>query len=277
MTRSLDSLAEVAGDFDAVVLDQWGVLHDGTQPYPDAVVAVERLKAAGVTIAVLSNSGKRAGVNLDRIIGMGFAAELFDLVMTSGEALWLDLQHKRSRLALYPITAADGDATVWAEGLNVTLVDDAPYADAILLMGLPDQADIAPYQQILGQSDLPVYCTNPDRASPRAGGLSVVSPGTLAHAYADQGGDVAFYGKPHLPVFRAVERALGAKPSRILMVGDSLEHDIAGGNGAGWSTAFVESGLHAKRFTGPDRTATVQALAREESAPLPDFHLRSLA
>ncbi len=32
--------------------------------------------------------------------------------------------------------------------------------------------------------------------------------------------------------------------NRIIAVGDSLEHDIAGGHGAGCLTAFVEAGIH---------------------------------
>jgi len=277
MTRSLDSLAEVAGDFDAIVLDQWGVLHDGTDAYPDAVDAVERLKSI-TRLAVLSNSGKRADLNRDRIATKGFPPQLFDLVMTSGEALWLDLSEQGKAMRLFPIEGAPGDAAMWAENLDVTLVDDPRDADAILLMGLPDQADTAVYTSLLSNvGNVSVYCTNPDRASPRAGGMTVTSPGALAHAHAEAGGNVTFYGKPHLAVFRAVERELSVAPERLLMVGDSFEHDIAGAYGAGWSTAFVEGGLHAARFRGADRIATVETLAREENAPPPTFTLRSLA
>ena len=277
MTRSLDSLIEVAGDFDAIVLDQWGVLHDGTNPYPGAVEAVERLKAA-TRLAVLSNSGKRADLNRNRIAAKGFAPDLFDLVMTSGEALWMDLSMQGDAIRLYAIEAAPGDAAAWAQGLKTALVEDPTEADAILLMGLPDHADIATYESLLSNAGtIPIYCTNPDRASPRAGGVTVTSPGALAHAHADAGGDVAFYGKPHAAVFRAVERMLGVTSDRLLMVGDSFEHDIAGGHGAGWSTAFIESGLHAAHFRNTERLAAVQALASAENAPPPNFTLRSLS
>ncbi|MDX8355216.1 TIGR01459 family HAD-type hydrolase [Cognatiyoonia sp. IB215182] len=278
MTRSLDSLTEVADDFDAIVLDQWGVLHDGTTPYRGAVSAVERLKASGVKIAVLSNSGKRAEPNRKRIAGMGFASALFDTVMTSGEALWLDLRAQAKSMRIYPITGTEGDAARWAAGLDIQFTDNPRYADAILLMGLAEDADIARYQSTLrAVGERPVYCTNPDRASPRAGGLTIISPGALAHAHVAAGGNVVFYGKPFGAVFQAMARALDVAPARILMVGDSLEHDIAGGHAAGWATAFVEGGLHAGAFTAADRTAALRQLAEQENAPLPDFTLRSLA
>ncbi|MBN2760949.1 MAG: TIGR01459 family HAD-type hydrolase, partial [Rhodobacteraceae bacterium] len=177
MTLRLSSLSEVAERFDAIVLDQWGVLHDGTCPYPRAVAALERLRARGTRLAVLSNSGKRAAPNLDRIAAMGFAPDLFDSVMTSGEALYQDIAAGRVQpRALFPIERSSHDAQAWASGLAVNLVTDLSHADGVLLMGLPDAADLTAIQTRLDQAlalDLPVFCTNPDRASPRADGQLV--------------------------------------------------------------------------------------------------------
>ncbi len=281
MVRHLDSLDAVAGDVGAVVLDQFGVLHDGTAPYSGAVRALDRLGAAGVRLAVLTNSGKRAAPNAARIAAMGFAGIRFDTVMTSGEALWQDIAAGRvAGGVMCAIERAPGDAADWAVGLDVALTDDAARADAVLLMGLPDGADTAAPHAVLDVArtrGIPVLCTNPDRAAPRAGGVTVTSPGALAHAHAAAGGTVRFYGKPHAPVFRAVETALGLPPDRLLMVGDSFEHDIAGAHAAGWRAAFVMGGLHAADFAPPAPVATVLTrLAAAVSAPLPDFTLSEL-
>ncbi|MEO1789313.1 MAG: TIGR01459 family HAD-type hydrolase [Pseudomonadota bacterium] len=278
MTRRLATLAEIAGDFDAIVLDQWGVLHDGTRPYPAAPECLAELSAGGTRLAVLSNSGKRAAPNAARIAGMGFDTGLFEVVMTSGEALWRDIAEGRVvERALYAIERAPGDAAAWGDGLDVAITPTLDGAEAVLLMGLPDGAETDTFADALAQArthDLPVFCTNPDRASPRASGQIVISPGALAHAHANAGGHVQFYGKPHLPVFRALEAALDAPPERLLMVGDSLEHDIAGGHAAGWSTAFVEGGLHAAVFANGDPKAALAALLPK--GPAPDFTLASL-
>jgi HAD superfamily hydrolase (TIGR01459 family) len=281
MTQAIACLADIVDRFDAIVLDQWGVLHDGTRPYSGAIAALQTLHANGVRLAVLSNSGKRSAPNAERIAAMGFPADLFERVMTSGEALYQDIA--RGSLPykiLCPITRDVGDAEHWADGLDITLTGDAETADAILLMGLPDGAAQNAYLKTLQDAqvhDLPVLCTNPDRASPRAGGAVVLSPGALAHDHVTAGGDVRFYGKPHLPVFRAIEKALNVTPSRLLMVGDSLEHDIAGGLAAGWSTAFVRGGLHAADFAaGNDVLATISQLAEHDAAPMPTFTLAYL-
>lgn len=278
MTQAINSLKEIADRYDAIVLDQWGVLHDGTTPYPGAIAVLEGL---GSRLAVLSNSGKRAGPNAARIADMGFAERLFEVVMTSGEALWQDIAAGRvSHRCLFPITRGSGDAETWSDGLAVELVDKVEGADAILLMGLPDGGDPTATNAVLEVArakNIPMLCTNPDRASPRAGGATVISPGALAHAYVDAGGAVQFYGKPHRPVFAAVAAALDVAPDRLLMVGDSLEHDIAGGNSAGWATAFIRGGLHADAFNdGADIAETIARLAAKDNAPMPTYTLAQL-
>lgn len=280
MVRHLDRLAEVASGYGAVVLDQWGVLHDGSTPYDGAHACLAALKAAGARLAVLSNSGKRAAPNAARITAMGFAPDLFEAVMTSGEALWRDISSGRvTTRRLFPIERDAGDAAAWAQGLDVTLTKSTEDAEAILLMGLPDGTPAAPFAVLLQTAlarGIPVLCSNPDRASPRAGGVTVGSPGALAHAHAAAGGEVRFYGKPHLPVFRAVEAALELPPTRLLMVGDSLEHDVAGAKAAGWDAVFVRGGLHAGTFMQGARHDVLADLAASEGSPLPDFTLPEL-
>jgi ribonucleotide monophosphatase NagD (HAD superfamily) len=67
----------VAHLFDGVLLDQFGVLHDGRTPYPRAAEAVARLHAAGKAVVVVSNSSRRAGGAIGKLEKMGFAAEWF--------------------------------------------------------------------------------------------------------------------------------------------------------------------------------------------------------
>ncbi|MEM8572283.1 MAG: TIGR01459 family HAD-type hydrolase [Pseudomonadota bacterium] len=282
MVERLESLLQIAPDFGAIVLDQWGVLHDGTDAYPSAIDTVKELKSAGHRLAVLSNSGKRAAPNTDRIAAIGFDVSAFEIVISSGEALWQDISTGRvQERNLYAIERGVGDAEKWAQGLDIRLTKSVDQADALLLMGLPDDSARPDYVEVTQAAlsrRLRVFCTNPDRASPRAGGRVVVSPGALAHDYAQAGGEVVYYGKPHTPVFRSLELALDLPPQRLLMVGDSLEHDVAGGHAAGWSTVFVRGGLHARAFAQPTPPVceVIASLAAQEAAPMPDFTLAQL-
>ena len=170
MARTIQSLAAVVSDYDAIILDQWGVLHDGSSPYPGAVACLERLQSDGHRLAVLSTSGKRAGLNLARIEEIGFSSRLFAQVMTSGEALWRDTKYGRLKeKVFFPIERKVGDAASWARRLDITLSAQPETADAILLMGLPDGSSASDWQAILEYAlanALPVYCSNPDRARP---------------------------------------------------------------------------------------------------------------
>lgn len=277
MTDVIETLHDIASDYDAIVFDQWGVLHNGTSAYAGAVAAVAALAKAQPRIGVLSNSGKRAAPNLARIAEMGFAPADFDHVMTSGEALWRDMADGViAERCFYPVQRSAGDAAAWAQGLDIVLTEDASRAEAILLMGLPDGATLEGWSDQLGrwrERDLPVYCSNPDRKSPRADGL-VISPGALAFDYLERDGKAVFYGKPHLPVFRALETAFGA--GRILMVGDSLEHDIAGAHTAGWDSLLVEGGLYADAFQGADGSAVLDSLVRAQGIAPPTYRIKEV-
>ncbi|MEM6896899.1 MAG: TIGR01459 family HAD-type hydrolase [Pseudomonadota bacterium] len=244
MTQRIETIAEIAGGYEAIVFDQWGVLHNGASPYPGAVQCLQDLPRP---VAVLSNSGKRAAPNAERIADMGFTRS-FEVVMTSGEALWRDIDRGHiPQSTFHAIERAPGDAEVWSDGLDISF-EPMDRAEAVLLMGLPDGSALRDWSPVLARANaanLPVYCSNPDRKSPRADGY-VISPGAVAFAYEKMGGDVTYYGKPHRPIFESLKDALGSE--RILMVGDSLEHDISGAAQAGWDSVFVGGGLYADAF-----------------------------
>ena len=74
---------------------------------------------------------------------------LFNQIMTSGEALWHDIdQGKIAQSKFFAIERAQGDALAWAEGLRIELTE-LHNAQAVLLMGLPDAAKLADWQPVL--------------------------------------------------------------------------------------------------------------------------------
>ncbi len=275
MTQKIDTIEAIASEYDVIVFDQWGVLHNGTTPYPFAIGAIEALKSKSPNVAVLSNSGKRSEPNAARISQMGFDANSFDYVMTSGEALWRDIDQSHiSERIFEPVERDPGDAARWSDGLPISFSSHG--AEAVLLMGLPDGSELKDWEvaiQSWRDQDLPLYCSNPDRKSPREGGL-VMSPGSLAFAFQEIGGSVTFYGKPHVGVFKALENVFGS--GRYLMVGDSLEHDIAGAQSAGWDSLLIEGGLYAETFADADGEKVLATLIAEKQCKPPTYRIKEL-
>ena len=86
-----------------------------------------------------------------------------------------------------------------------------------------------------------------------AGFMKLVGPGFLAAYYEKVGGVVRYLGKPYPEVYNRAAALLDGVPvGRIIAIGDSLEHDIAGGRRFGCLTAFVEAGIHAADLAKPD-------------------------
>uniref|UniRef100_A0A1D1ZBR1 Pyridoxal phosphate phosphatase n=1 Tax=Anthurium amnicola TaxID=1678845 RepID=A0A1D1ZBR1_9ARAE len=85
--RCLDGIRSLAekGQFKAWFLDQFGVLHDGKQPYPGAVSTLEKLASHGTKMVIISNSSRRASTTMQKVNSLGFDASLFLGAITSGE------------------------------------------------------------------------------------------------------------------------------------------------------------------------------------------------
>lgn len=272
---AIAGLHEIADRFDGVLLDQWGALHDGRQVFPAARHCVERLHAAGKRILILSNSGKRADDNIRRLAALGLPSAAYDALLTSGETARLGLRDRTEppfdRLGRGCLLIARGGDRSVVEGVGIKVTADISNApDFIFLAGLDDdRAAPEAWRSLLTEASrrrLPMLCANPDLTMFGAAGL-LPGPGALGRFYESLGGTVHYVGKPHAPIFAAALRALGGVPAgRVLVVGDSLDHDVLGGNRAGMLTALIASGVHAAELDdrGGDMAAAVVKLAGDD-------------
>jgi len=247
----LDGMGLLTERYQVFLLDQFGVLHDGQAPYPGAVEALSALKRAGKTVVLISNSGKRASPNEDRLLKLGFAAGSWDHFVSSGEVAWRSFNDMAASGKLRPRTkclliSRDKDRTA-IEGLPFVLTETGEDAELVLISASEgDSYDLDHYRELFASAaerNVPCFCTNPDRIM-----LTAVGPrfgaGEIADLYESLGGSVTRIGKPYPAIFDAA-LALAGQPERgsVVCIGDSVEHDIAGGNGAGVATALVLGGI----------------------------------
>jgi HAD superfamily hydrolase (TIGR01459 family) len=276
---AVSGLRPILDRFDAFLVDQFGVLHDGRTPYPGAVEAMAALHRAGKRVLVLTNSGKRSEPNRQRVARIGFPEGIFD-VLSSGEVAW---QGIRDGSLGAPFVTGSAVHVVGRPG------DDYGIADlGVVQAGRPQDADFlliaasdAPhtgldqYRRLLAPAAarrIPALCCNPDVEMLTDQGLQP-APGAIAALYRDLGGAVVMVGKPHEAIYRhALAMLEPIPPSRILAVGDSLEHDIVGAKAAGVAAALVRTGILAELDAdGLDRLT--QRLGIHPDFVLPAFAL----
>ena len=283
----LSGIASVIDRYDGVILDLWGVIHDGEKAYPGVADCLDRLRAAGKVICLLSNAPRRTSGVISKMEGMGIGRERYHHVMTSGEATYDALRdrddpwHAALGRRLYHI-GPDRDQDVYF-GLDYTVVPSPEEADFVLNTGIVDFSEpLSVYEPALEacrRNNLPMICANPDLIV-MVGPQMVICAGTLAQRYEEMGGDVAWHGKPHAPVYGRCLSLMGITDKhRILAVGDSLRTDVAGANAAGIDVALATCGIHQEELGGAWGEAVDPAklaAAAETAGHTPTYAIPSL-
>jgi HAD superfamily hydrolase (TIGR01459 family) len=254
--NAVSGVRELAADYDGYILDLWGVVHDGVNPYPGVLDCMARLVGAGKRVVLLSNAPRRADDVVRRIAAIGVPARLYHAVMSSGEEAWQHLKRRDDpfyaalgRNCLHICSERDLEIR---EGLGLAYVETPEAADFILNTGPAGWDDtIEDYAAILAaarERGLKMVCANPDLTVMHGPKLALCA-GALAEHYEEIGGAVRWHGKPHRSVYESCFELIGGtRPERILAIGDSLRTDIAGANGAGIDSLLIAGGLHAREF-----------------------------
>jgi HAD superfamily hydrolase (TIGR01459 family) len=272
--RTIPGISAIADSYDAFLVDQFGVLRDGREPYPGAAETLVRLKQAGKRVIILSNSGKRSAENDRRLAELGFEPGSWDWFLTSGEVAWQLL--KREGAAAEGMTrkclliSRDGDLSP-LKGLDLVRTESGEEADIVLLAG--SEGDVHPlvhYEDLLrpaARRGVPCLCTNPDKLMLTRTGLAF-GAGRIAERYEGLGGKVRWIGKPFPDIYDFALDFLGRPdPARVCAIGDSVEHDIAGAAAAGFGSVLVATGILEHQSEGERRRLFA------EHAAMPDFIL----
>lgn len=252
-TRIEAGIAAVAADYDGFIVDLWGVLHNGTAPYPGALEALADIRTEGRKVCLLSNAPRRVANTRERLRALGLTDDCYDGLMTSGELAHACLANpdetKHRTLgpkALFFGGAADRHLLDGVAGRSYT--DDLNVATWILNTGIADPAEtVADYRDTLrrcAERSLPMVCVNPDLVVITSRGPQVCA-GAIAEAYEGMGAPVIWHGKPHRPVYDHCRALMGwTAATKLLAIGDSFRTDVAGALGAGCDVAFIAGGIH---------------------------------
>lgn len=244
--QHLSSIFDITSDYDALILDLWGVVHDGTALYPGVRETLAKLHEQKKQIVFLSNAPRRAFKAAQVLASLGVAETMYDHVITSGEAVYHYLSAQTEFGKNYYYLGPDKDLDI-LDGLDYKRAGLAN-ADFILNVGffndfqtLEEMDSILKTALILSR---PMICVNPDRVVVKQNGERLLCAGLLAEAYEKKGGRVLWYGKPHAEVYRLCMRRFdGIDKRKVLAVGDGIETDILGASKQGIASVFVTGGI----------------------------------
>lgn len=270
MTRSQPSaipivtaLGPVTAAYDALIVDIWGVLHNGVAPFAGAPEALVEFRRRGGRVVLLSNAPRPSDVIVGQLDRLGIPREAYDAIVTSGDLARRMIAARLGEPMLH--IGPERDRPLFA-GLTIDEVP-AEAAAFVVCTGLYDDTTETPenYRGLLtnlSRRRIPMICANPDLTVERGGSI-IYCAGALASLYAECGGEVSFAGKPHPPVyelvFEVVAGLLGRQidRTRLLAIGDGLRTDIAGAFAVGLPVLFVASQIH---VDGPLTPAKLAAL-----------------
>ena len=277
-------LAGLAGRYDLILSDIWGVVHDGKAAFKPAVDALARFRASGGCVALITNAPRTSGPIRAQMRHLGVPDGAWDVLVTSGDVT-IDLMLRRDGAPLHHI-GPERDLTLFDElerasgGKKPRLVPLAQ-ADYVVATGLFHDREETPgdYDATLSamrERGLDMICANPDLVV-HIGETLVHCAGALAERYEGQGGRATYAGKPHAPIYeRAIalaahKRGADVPRPRILAIGDAMRTDIAGANAQGLDAMFVTTGIHREELHASggalDQAALGALVAGQARAP----------
>lgn len=249
-STQLTPLGMVAGRYDGLLCDVWGVVHNGIAAFDEAVDALCRYRATGRHVVLITNAPRSCQDVYPQLARLGVPRDAFDCVVTSGDVT-AGLVQETPDTPLFHFGPAR-DHTI-LHGLTNPIVALSDARICLLTGPLDDGIEtVDVYQSRLVEmrdNGVEMICANPDLVV-RVANRLVICAGSIAQRYAELGGTVTFVGKPEAPIYdEALKRLAGLAgrtipKSRLLAVGDGLATDIKGAAANGFDACFIAGGIH---------------------------------
>jgi HAD superfamily hydrolase (TIGR01459 family) len=279
---ALAGLSQIAGHYDAVLCDVWGVVHNGVVAFPSAYEALADYRKSGGRVVFITNAPRPSAPIVELLDGFGVPRAAYDAIVSSGDATRAMIAPYRGKVIHHigPATLDDG----LYEGLGI-IRGRAEEAEAVVVTDLDTDDDTPEMYNdratLWLERGLPLICANPDKVVEQGDRL-IYCGGALADLYEARGGVVRMAGKPFAPIYdealRLAEVAAGRSipRSRILGIGDSVRTDATGAAAFDIDLLFITGSIHAAELDafGAVDPAAVRALVAPSRARLAGYMAR---
>lgn len=283
MSRIIESLAEIADNYDALFVDLWGCVHNGVVAFPEAIDALHNYKSRGGIVVLLTNSPKpRAGIE-PQLLTFQVPPTSWDVIASSGDSARAAMYRGVVGERVFFMGEWDRDARFFDP---IGIIEDPVKIERVPLNEAQGIVCCGPFDPLADpeinradflyakQMGMKLLCANPDIVVDR-GDVREWCAGALARLYTEMGGESLYFGKPHPPIYDLARRRLAAlgrdmDDSRILAIGDGALTDIPGAMGENLDSLFITGGLAAletKTQRQPDPDALAAYLAEHQISP----------
>lgn len=273
------NFSAIAGNYDLLLCDVWGVVHNGVAAFPQACDALTRFRAEGGSVVLITNAPRPSFVVEGQLKQLHVSHDVYDGIVSSGDVT-RDVIASRAGQSIFHL-GPKRDIAVF-DGLNARFAP-ADSAGYVVCTGLFDDESETPddYRDMLGklhERNLFMVCANPDVIVHR-GEKVVYCAGALADAYGALGGEVLYAGKPHAPIYEAAMAKAPKKVTnrkRVLAIGDSVRTDLSGAQAVGIDVLFVTSGIHSDEL-GENPSGEALRKLFDTAGVTPEFVITRLA
>ncbi|MFT3928167.1 MAG: HAD-IIA family hydrolase [Myxococcales bacterium] len=256
----LQSFRALAENYSVIFFDAYGVLKNFEGVIDGVLDVLADLKRSGKELFIVTNDSSRSPRKMGQLYLHPEFGELFpeDRVVSSGLLARDFLRSKVKTGQVAYLGKADSAYYIESAGLSpipLNRCDENTQIGAVALLddeGFDWQPDINRAINLLRHRTVPVVVANADKVYPTHGNDVAVAVGGIADLIESiLGKQFVRFGKPDAYMFsysfaRASAITPGVRRKDILMVGDTLETDIRGGNKFGIDTVLTLSGNTAK-------------------------------
>lgn len=279
---SYPSFFDIAKDFKVIMLDSYGVVKNHKGLIAGIDKTIEWIKKEGKTFRLLTNDASRSqSQQMESLASLGLPGIELHEIVTSGMMAKQFLEQKINEGRIAYLGTENSAEYILQSGLQHVAVSDVDLEDiddisAFVFLddeGFDWNTDINKTVNLLRKKTMPVILANSDRFYPVSRNDVAVATGGIAKLVESMlHKKFIHFGKPDSQMFMYAYEGLidelgEIDKSDILMVGDTLETDILGGNKFGVKTMLVLSGN-----TREDRVD----LNISSTGIIPDFVCRSV-
>lgn len=244
MIKHIQNIEEIVEQYDAFLIDQWGVIHNGGEIFDYSIDTLNMFKKHNKKVVLISNSGKTNKDTYESLAMKGIERNLYHDIVTSGDHMRKNFYNGKLNLVsnnalFFPWP---GEHEILNElGINSVSAHDA---DFILCTGVEREIEQYDNELLIAlEKNIPLVVTNPDIIALAPNGDAYYCPGAIAKRFKNMGGKVYWHGKPSLDMYKMCFDICGGFEN-ALGIGDSIEHDIKGANNYNIDSLLITSGIH---------------------------------